>query len=152
MDISQLKKPLEEKLHQMGFTLFSLTNVKEEGQNVLKIVVDRPQPIDLNTIVSLTQNLDQFLDDIITDSSPYVLDISSAGAEKPLTVENLGLYLHQFLHLHLHHPIDGDNIFEGYLEKADEESIEISIKIKTRTKIIHIEKSNIAKVRLAIKF
>lgn len=152
MDTLQLKKQLEEKLHQMGFSLFSLTYVKEEGQNVLKVVVDRPQPIDLNTIVSITENLNQYLDDIITDSSPYVLDISSAGAEKPLTVDSLDFYLNQYLRVHLHHPIDGENIFEGYLERVDKESIDISIKIKTRTKVIHIDKSNIAKVRLAIKF
>ena len=40
----------------------------------------------------------------------------------------------------------------GYLDSYDDESIKVNVIIKTRTNLITIEKTKIAKVRLAVKF
>ena len=49
-------------------------------------------------------------------------------------------------------PIKGENIYEGDLINVNDDSIQIQYKNKTRSIVLEIAKSNIYKIRLAIKF
>lgn len=152
MDTQELKTKLSEKCQELGFELvdFSLSFSREGGH--LSIIIDRDQPIDMNTIVEVTNHLNEYLDSINPIDNPYTLDISSLGAEKPLKKDKLDAYLNCFVHVHLSQPIKGENIYEGTLVKLDEENITLSYRVKTRTLLIDIAKANISNIRLAVKF
>ena len=152
MEINHLTKLVEEKLKEIGYQLISLSLKREQGENILSVVVDRVAPIDMDAIVEVSHFLNSYFDEIDPFDNPYTLDISSLGAEKPLKVEELGLYVNRFVHIHLINPIEGENIYEGNLDEVLEDSIKLSYKIKTRTKVVDIKKANISKARLAIKF
>ena len=152
MEINHLTKLVEEKLKEIGYQLISLSLKREQGENILSIIVDRVAPIDMEAIVEVSHFLNTYFDEIDPFDNPYTLDISSLGAEKPLKVEELGLYVNRFVHIHLINPIEGENIYEGNLDEVLEDSIKLSYKIKTRTKVVDIKKANISKARLAIKF
>ncbi len=152
MDLNALKPLIEQKVNALGYDLVSLSNKKEQGNLVLSIVVDKVDPIDMNMIVNVTNELSFYLDEIDDSNEAYMLDISSLGAEKPLKVEDLAKYVGRYVNVHVNNAINGENIFEGDLLEADNQSIKISIRIKTRVKEITIENSNIYKIRLAIKF
>ena len=115
-------------------------------------MVDRVENIDMEAITKLSQELSLFFDEIDPFDRAYTLDISSLGAEKPLKVEDLSKYLNSYVNVHLINPIDGENIYEGDLVDVKEEIITLSYRIKTRVKTVDITKSNISKIRLAIKF
>lgn len=152
MDLKTLENEVRNKISEWGYELVSLNHKVEKGDQILAIVVDRVEPIDMEAIVDLSHKLNEFIDEINPIENPYTLDISSLGAEKPLKIESLNSYVGSFINVHIVNPIEGLNIYEGTLEAVDEESIKLSYKVKTRTKVVDITKSNISKIRLAIKF
>ena len=152
MNIEQIEALTKAKLQELGFELYSFGTRKEKNSLVVEIVIDRVEPIDMNTIVMVSNELNQLFDSNDPFEYPYTLDISSLGAEKPLKKENLHLYVNQYIHLHLINPVNGENIFEGNLDSVNGNIIELSYKDETRTKTIQTELENIYKVRLAIKF
>ena len=152
MDLLKVKNLLEEKIKELGFEPISINRKVEKGDVLLSIVIDRVEPIDMDTIVLVSQKLSEYLDEIDDSDEKYFLDISSLGGEKQLKVENLKDYVGRYVNVHVINAIEGNNIFEGDLLEVNDESITISIRIKTRVKQINILLNNIYKIRLAIKF
>ena len=152
MELSKLKELISNKVNEEGYELSSLSYSRNQGVDTLSIVVDRVKDIDMDAIVNLTNVLNAYLDELNPFEKPYTLDISSLGAEKPLKVESLQDYIGKFIHVHLINPIKGENIYEGDLNSVSNETINISYRNKTRVIGLEIDKANISKVRLAIKF
>ena len=152
MDIKSIESKLKEKINLLGYDFVSLSSKKDKGDLILSIVVDKVEPIDMKSIVSLSEELSKYLDEIDSSSEPYILDISSLGAEKPLKIESLKDYINRYVHVHVINPIKGENIFEGDLVDVKENEITVAVKNKTRVNNIVILLSNIYKIRLAIKF
>lgn len=152
MELNSIKNIIEESLKEIGYELYDISFKKEMGDLVLEVVVDKDDPIDMNMIVEVSEFISNKLDEIDPIEDGYVLNVSSLGAEKPLSVEKLPKYVGNFIHLHLKNPVDGENIYEGILENVSDDKLILSYKIKTRTKKIEVELTNIYKVRLAIKF
>ena len=148
----ELEKSIAQKVESLGYELISLNFKIEKGERILSIIVDRVKPIDMEAIVDLSRELNNYLDELNPYEEAYTLDISSLGAEKPLKVESLGDYINSYVHVHLINPINGENIYEGTLVSLDEEKITLEYKVKTRIKTVDITKANISKIRLAIKF
>lgn len=148
MDLNTLKQLISTKLAENGYELYSLCFANE----TLSLVVDREQDIDMEAIVSITNVLNGYLDELNPFEKAYTLDVSSLGAEKPLKVEKLDAYVGRYVNVHLINPIKGENIYEGELTSVNESSLVLTYKNKTRSIPVEIEKKNISKIRLAIKF
>ena len=148
MDLNSLKQLISEKVNEEGYELYSLSFANE----TLSLVVDRVEDIDMDAIVSLTNVLNAYLDEVNPFEKAYTLDVSSLGAEKPLSVEKLDAYVGKFIHVHLINPIKGENIYEGDLVSVADETFTITYRVKTRSMSLEINKQNVSKVRLAIKF
>ena len=149
MDLEAL---LKEKVNSLGYDLISVNQRIDKGDKILFIVVDRVKPIDMEAIVALSRVLNDYLDELSPIEDAYTLDISSLGAEKPLKMEQLPLYVGSYIHVHLINPINGENIYEGDLVAVTDDNIKLSYRQKTRVKVVDITKANISKIRLAIKF
>ena len=148
MDLNSLKQLIKERISQEGYELYSLSFANE----TLSVVVDRVQDIDMDAIVSLTNVLNAYLDEINPFEKAYTLDVSSLGAEKPLSVDKLEAYVGKYVNIHLINPIKGENIYEGDLVNVSNETITLTYRVKTRSMTVEINKENISKIRLAIKF
>ena len=148
MDLNSLKQLIKERISQEGYELYSLSFANE----TLSVVVDRVQDIDMDAIVSLTNVLNAYLDEVNTFEKAYTLDVSSLGAEKPLSVDKLEAYVGKYVNIHLINPIKGENIYEGDLVNVSNETITLTYRVKTRSMTVEINKENISKIRLAIKF
>ena len=152
MELNQLKGLIEKKVNELGYDLVEFNYSHNAGQDLLSVVVDKEVEIDMDMIVNLTHALNEYLDEINPFEKPYTLDLSSLGAEKPLKVEKLGAYVGKYVNVHLIYPIKGENIYEGDLESVNDSNIVINYRQKTRSIKLEVEKSNIYKIRLAIKF
>lgn len=131
--------------------------VKEKGQNYLRIYVDKDQPggIDINEIADLSELISEKLDTMDPDPlpDPYVLEVSSPGAERPIkTDKDWEKAQDDYIHVGLYQKIDGKKIYEGTLKTYNDEQIELEIKIKTRRKTLTIPRNLIANIRFAIEF
>ena len=148
MVLNELKKLIEAKLNALGYELVEFNY----GQDTLTVVVDKESEIDMNMIVEVTNELNAYLDELNPFEKPYTLDLSSLGAEKPLKVERLNAYVGKYVNVHLVNPIKGENIYEGDLKEVNDDKIIITYRQKTRSIDLEVLKSNIYKIRLAIKF
>ena len=152
MEEKQLSELVSSKLASINYDLVSLNVSRNGGSLQVSIVVDRVAPINMEDIVEVTNVLSTYFDEIDPFETAYNLDISSLGAEKPLKVEELDKYVGSYVNVHVNNPIEGENIFEGTLKEVNDNSILVTKRIKTRSKDVEVVKSNILKIRLAIKF
>ncbi len=145
---SLLEQPLKEK----GYDLSSVAYHNSAEGMKLEVVVDRVEPIGLEDIVSLSG----FISDILDENDPikgaYTLDVSSLGAEKPIALDKLGLYIGKYVNLHLSRPYKGENILEGTLESLEEGQLTLSFLSKAKKVEASFPVIDVDKARLAIKF
>lgn len=151
-EVKQLVAPV---FKEKGVRIYEITYGKEGKDFILRILVEKEndEGISLDEIVDISETVSPLLDeaDIIKDDN-YMLDVASAGAEHPIDVTKLDKYINRYVNLHLINPIAGENIYEGKLSEIKDDDVVLTIRIKTRTKNISINKSNIDRARLAIKF
>ena len=73
----KVRKLLEKDVNELGITIDSVIYEKEGSNYFLRIVIDRDEPIDIDTCVEVTNVINPLLDkaDFISDS--YILDVST---------------------------------------------------------------------------
>lgn len=152
MNLKIIEESLSPFVTKMGYELSGVSFRKENGMSVLVIVLDRVEPIDMASISLASEKISGFLDEKNLIEEKYVLDVSSLGIEKPIEVNKLHLYVGRYVNIHLIHPVKGENIIEGVVEKVDGDHLEITYKVKTKVMALNIDLVNIAKARLAVKF
>ncbi|MGQ5709453.1 ribosome maturation factor RimP [Lactobacillus sp. PSON] len=130
--------------------------VKEKGQNYLRIYVDKePNGIDIDEIADLSELVSEKLDTLDPDPlpDPYVLELSSPGAERPIkTVKDWEKAQNDYVHVGLYQKIEGKKMYEGTLKSYNDDEVVLEVKIKTRKKTITIPRKLIANIRFAIEF
>lgn len=129
--------------------------VKEKGQNYLRIYVDKePNGIDIDEIADLSELVSEKLDTLDPDPlpDPYILELSSPGAERPIKTENDWEKAQgEYVHLGLYQKIDGKKMYEGTLKSYNDDEVELEVKIKTRRKTVVVPRKLIANIRFAIE-
>lgn len=137
-----------EALEGLGYELHSL---RERGKPpTLEVVVDRDEPISLEDIVRVSETLDAILDELDPFESPYTLDVSSLGAEKPLKLERLPRYVGRKALIHLSHPYQGENELLGTIREVDDETLTLEILEKGKRKLLRLRREDIDRARLAV--
>ena len=53
----------------------------------IRVVADGDKPLDLDAVAELSRSASDLLDSIDTGQTPYVLEVSSPGVDRPLTAE-----------------------------------------------------------------
>lgn len=139
---------LQPKINELGYDLYDLSF---KGGSLL-VVIDRKEPISLEEVVSVTEEVSAILDEADPIEGAYTLDLSSAGAEKRIALDKMGEYVGSYLSLHLSHPYNGENDLQGTLIAISPETIDFEIAIKARKKTIVLNRADIERARLAIKF
>lgn len=152
IDISFIKNDLSKRVEELGYSLYSIRSYNDKSGNVLEVIVDRDDPINLDDIVIVSNTLSEKLDELLKDDTPYTLDVSSLGAEKPISLEKLDKYVNKYVNLHLSNPYKGENTLEGDLISVNDSEVILTYKIKTRSVEAKINRKDIDKARLAIKF
>jgi ribosome maturation factor RimP len=82
VDVTSLVRPVVE---DEGLELVEVGFARESGRQVLRVTVDRPGGIDLDTVSELSLNLSRRLDEADFGGGPYALEVSSPGIERKLS-------------------------------------------------------------------
>lgn len=152
MDVQLIKNALEPVIVKDGYLLSSIKIERQGKDTYLRIEIDAEgRFISLDEIILMSEKLSVLLDSIVEDDTPYILDCSSAGAEKKLNIDKLAPYLNHYVRVILKDPKKGVNALEGYLENESIDSLTIRVNYKGRIKSETILKTNIKQVNLAIK-
>lgn len=152
LDLENIKQNIDDLLKNLGYRLYSFNFIKEKDQYVMHIEIDKDDPISMNDIVNVSNKISEKLDTLDLGNSPYVLDVSSSGIEKPIEVSELIYHLDDYVNIHLINPIKNQDIIEGRISETDETSITLKYFIKGAPKTLKVELKNIDKARKAIKF
>lgn len=151
-NLNEIETNISELLKKEGYFLASLKQRKERQTLILEVVVDSYDPINIEQITNISEKISELLDQIDQTETPYTLDVSSLGAEKPISIETLDKYVERYVNVHLVNPYKGMNSLEGTLKSVTEKEVVIVYKEKTRSIEAVLEKENIDRARLAIKF
>ena len=73
----KVRKLIESEVDKLGINIDSVVYEKEGGNYFLRIIIDRDEPIDIDTCVRVTEAINPLLDkaDFLKDS--YILDVST---------------------------------------------------------------------------
>ena len=128
--------------------------IRRGKENVLEIYVERSDlsSIDLDEIVSLSEDISPRLDELDLISDNYCLDVSTSGADKPIKdFKKFPFLIGKYVQIKLINPIKGLNTYEGDLLEATDDKIVVGYKEKTRSLKVEIEIKNINKAKLTVK-
>ena len=145
--------PVVEKYQK---TLVSVEHVNEYGIDIIRITIDDPNTfdIDIDDVAAINEEILDLVNDDLPDG--FYLEVTTVGIERELKNDDdlekaLGKYIYLKTYEKIESAFNQKEIY-GYLESYEEDSINVNVINKTRTKLVTIEKSKIAKLRLAVKF
>ncbi len=73
----KIRKLLEEEVKKAGYVIDEVTYQKEEGNNVLRIVIDKEGIVNLNDCITANKIINPILDETDPISESYILDVCS---------------------------------------------------------------------------
>lgn len=150
--VTEIVKPIVLDHH---FELVDVEFLKEGQSWFLRISIDKPGGIDIEECALISEIVSEEMDGMDPDPIPqnYFLEVSSPGAERPLKKEqDYENAVGEYINVSLYQSIDGKKMYEGFLDELSDEELTLRYRVKTREKTITIERSKIAKARLAIQF
>ncbi len=142
--VLRLASPVAESL---GCEIWDVEYVKEAGQHVLRVYIDKESGVGIDDCERFSRALDPILDqeDPIPDS--YVFEVSSAGAERPLRrPSDFARFMGETVELKLYKALDGRKTYLGKLSAYDNGAVELD----DNGVIRRFEKEQIAQVRLRV--
>ncbi|MBM7644384.1 ribosome maturation factor RimP [Scopulibacillus daqui] len=152
--VAELTKELVEPiLSDLDLELVDVEYVKEGKNWFLRVFIDSPEGVDLDTCTAVSERLSETLDEKDPIKEPYYLEVSSPGAERPL--KNLKDYkqaVNKNVRITTYEPINGEKAFEGELTEVSDNQIVLAIKKKNKVETVEIPFEKVASARLAIIF
>ena len=110
----------------LAATDLELVDVEHNG-SVLRVTVDRPGGVDLDTISTASRLVSEELDRHDVVPGRYVLEVSSPGVERPLrTPAHFQRFVGTTVAVRTRPGTDGDRRVEGVLEAADESGVVVA--------------------------
>ena len=143
---------IQKPINDLGYINVSVSFSKEKGTSYLRVLVDKDEPLSLDDIIAVNDTISPLLDEADLIEGAYMLDVSSYGAEKKIDAASLEKYVGKYINIHLTNPYKGENYLEGDLKEVSKDTITLSFRIKTCVVDAIINRKDIDKARLAIKF
>ena len=132
---------------QLGLELWDVEYVREAGQWVLRIYVDKDGGVGIDDCEALSKALDPMLDEADPIPDSYVFEVSSAGAERELKrPRDFERFIGAGVEVRLYRAQDGSKTHIGTLTGYDNGAVSI----QTAGTEHVFEKDQVAKVRLRI--
>lgn len=135
---------IENKVQELGYTLYDVEYVKEGKDYYLRIYIDSEKGISLDDCELVSNNITELLDKEDYIKEQYFLEVSSPGVERVLKKDkhldnNIGVKVQ----IKLFKPFNGQKQYEGVLKSFDEDNIVI----ETATQDLNIERQNIGQIK-----
>ena len=131
-----------------GCSLWDVEYVREAGQWFLRVYIDKPEGVSINDCEAVSRPLSDALDEADPIEGSYVLEVSSAGADRVLKKpEHFTAFLGSEVEIRLYRARDGRKDQVGRLSAYDNDSITIASPQGELT----FEKKDVAQTRLYVR-
>lgn len=152
MNIEKIKSLVETLLAKEKLSLYEIKLDFEAGEHYLRVFVDKDEGrLTLDEIVDVSEKISAELDRIENSNQAYILDVSSAGAEKEIKLDRLPKYIDHYIKIKLIHSYKESHELIGFLKSVNQTSLIVEVNNKGRLSKITVEFSNISKINQAIK-
>lgn len=132
-----------------GCELWDVEYVREAGVWYLRLYLDKEGGVDIIDCENVSRVVSDLLDEADPIEGSYVLEVSSAGADRPLKKP---AHFRQFLgaevDVRLYRPLDGRKEYTGILRDYADGDVTIELGGAPRT----FAKKDVAQVRLTVRF
>ena len=126
--VEKLKDKIKNILVKQGFDLYHLEYVREGGQNILRVYIDKDTGVALNDCVSISRLVSEMLDTEDPITEEYTLEVSSPGVFRTLfTKEHFDRYMNTEVAVKLSALVEGKKKYEGVLKGFDGESLTLEV-------------------------
>ena len=144
--VSGLAAPIAEGA---GCTLWDVEYVREAGQWFLRVYIDKADGVSIDDCEAVSRPLSDALDEADPIEGSYVLEVSSAGADRPLKKpEHFAQFMGTEVEVRLYRPVDGRKDHVGVLSGYADGDVTIQGPAGEQT----FPKKDVAQVRLYVKF
>ena len=75
--VEEVKKIIQKPIESLGYILSSVEYINEDGNNFLRVIIDKDGYIEIEDCVAVTKLIDPMLDDIGCIKDSYILDVCS---------------------------------------------------------------------------
>jgi len=115
--VAGLARPAAQAL---GLELWDVEFVREGNRWVLRVLIDRPGGVSIQNCEDMSRAPDPLLDEADPIAQSYVLQVSSAGLERPLKrPSDFARFMGTRVAVRLYQALDGRKEFEGVLTGHD---------------------------------
>ncbi len=135
---TKVEQLLEKIIVDLGYDLYDVRYEKEAKDYYLRIIIDKPEGIDINDCETVNNAINDILDEADYIKDQYFLEVSSPGLERILRKEKHFLsQIGKEVSVKLFKPINKQKELIGILEeynnteltiKVDDETIKINLK------------------------
>lgn len=142
---SKVEILLEPIITNLGYDLYDVRYEKEGKDYYLRIIIDKPEGIDINDCETVNNAINDILDEADYIKEQYFLEVSSPGIERILRKSKH--YISQIgneISIKLFKPIEKSKEFVGILESFDEQN-GITLKVDNTTMKIDLKDIAVAK-------
>ena len=143
MELSRLRELIADQVQRQGVELYDLEYVQERKTHILRVVIDKPEGIDIEDCVAVSNLLDPRLDEWDPFPAEYSLEVTSPGAERKLrNPGEINRAIGQWIHVET-----ASAKYEGELLAFDG----AVLTLKIRTKTIQLPVPELTLIRTAVK-
>ena len=119
---------LENIITNLGYDLYDVFYVKEGKDYYLRIVIDKPEGIDINDCETVNNAINDILDEADYIKEQYFLEVSSPGVERILRKEkHYKRQIGKEIEVKLFKPIEKQKELIGILTEYNEKEITLSV-------------------------
>ncbi|MCR5585612.1 MAG: ribosome maturation factor RimP [Lachnospiraceae bacterium] len=135
---------------ELNFELVDVEFVKEAGTDYLRVYVDKEGGITVDECEIVSRRMNDILDEQDFIAESYIFEVSSPGLGRALKKDkDFNRSIDEEVEVKLFKAIDGLKEFNAYLKAFDDKTVTLT----TEDDVIHVvERSNIAKINLAVHF
>lgn len=127
--VEELLKPI---IINLGYDLYDVIYEKEGKDYYLRIVIDKPEGIDINDCEKVNNEINDILDEADYIKEQYFLEVSSPGLERLLRKDkHFESQIGNEIKIKLFKPIDKQKELIGTLEEYNKDEITIKVDGKT---------------------
>ncbi len=131
-----------------GCTLWDVEYVREAGTWFLRVYIDKEGGVSIDDCEAVSRPLSDALDEADPIEGSYTLEVSSAGADRPLKrPEHFAAFLGAEVEIRLYRPVDGRKDHVGLLRRYRDGDVTVETAGAEKT----FSKKDVAQVRLYVR-
>lgn len=119
---------IKDTVESKGVTLWDVKFVKEGASFYLRVIIDKPEGINIDDCTEVHHAIDPILDEADPIDKSYYLEVCSPGLERDLTrQEHFKAFVGEKIKIRLYKALDGVKEFKGVLKEYDGDKIVLTV-------------------------